>query len=283
MQPTWAAAILYAGLAVIFYAPLLLGWRTFPDGDFTHHFLPFSLFQQSEWLAGRFLPVWNPYTYSGHPFLADVQSAVFYPLGDLLLLLTLPFSSPAARLYFLQLEAVIHVALAGFFTFLFMREISGSGRAALMSGVLFAFSGYLTGYPPLQLAILRTVIWLPLILWLLTRAFADPRRWRWWLGASLAYATALLAGHPQSFLHVSYAVLAWIGFLFFTPRSSEEARKRRSEEGKKGERGALWARVVGVFAFCLPTAAVGLPCPLFRSYPLQYPRPNCCDVVRGLY
>jgi signal transduction histidine kinase len=236
IQPTWAAALFYAGLALIFYAPLLLGWRTFPDGDFTHHFLPFSLFQQSEWLAGRFLPVWNPYTYSGHPFLADVQSAVFYPLGDLLLLITLPFSSPGARLYFLQLEAVIHVALAGFFTFLLVRELSGSRRSALLSGVLFAFSGYLTGYPPLQLAILRTVIWLPLILWLLTRAFADPRRWRLWIGAILAYAVALLAGHPQSFLHVSYAVLAWILFLFLSQRSrlseeSEEAKRRRRKRG----------------------------------------------------
>ncbi|MBX2996997.1 MAG: hypothetical protein KF893_00695 [Caldilineaceae bacterium] len=262
IQPTWVAAILYAGLAGIFYAPLLLGWRAFPDGDFTHHFLHFSLFQQNEWLAGRFLPVWNPYTYSGHPFLADVQSALFYPLGDLLLLITLPFSSPAARLYFLQLEAVIHIALAGFFTFLLVREISGSQRGALLSGVLFAFSGYLTGYPPLQLAILRTVIWLPLILWLLTRAFADPHRWRPWIVAILAYAAALLAGHPQSFLHVSYVVLAWVGFLFFT--------QRRSEETKKGE---LRDRVMGVFAFCLLpfalTAAQWLPSLEFTNYSVR--------------
>ena len=33
-------------LAALFYLPLLLGLRTFPDGDFTHHFLPFSLLQQ---------------------------------------------------------------------------------------------------------------------------------------------------------------------------------------------------------------------------------------------
>ncbi|HRJ42325.1 MAG TPA: hypothetical protein PL105_10605 [Caldilineaceae bacterium] len=44
---------LYCLLAALFYAPFLLGVRTFPDGDFSHHFLPFSLFQQSEWLAGR--------------------------------------------------------------------------------------------------------------------------------------------------------------------------------------------------------------------------------------
>jgi hypothetical protein len=275
IQPTWAAAIFYAGLALIFYAPILLGWRTFPDGDFTHHFLPFSLFQQSEWLAGRFLPVWNPYTYSGHPFLADVQSAVFYPLGNLLLLITLPFSSPAARLYFLQIEAVIHVALAGFFTFLLVREISGSHRGALIGGLLFAFSGYLTGYPPLQLAILRTVIWLPLILWLLTRAFADPRRWRLWIGAILAYAVALLAGHPQSFLHVSYAVAAWVLFLLL-PQRREGTQRRREEERERwreGERQRLGARLMGIFAFfTLPfalTAAQWLPSLEFTNYSVR--------------
>ncbi|MCB0114705.1 MAG: hypothetical protein KDD84_11465 [Caldilineaceae bacterium] len=238
LNSTWGALVLFTGLAALFYLPLLLGLRTFPDGDFTHHFLPFSLFQQQEWLAGRFLPMWNPFTYGGHPFLADVQAAVFYPLGDLLLLLTLPFTGAGTRLYFLQVEAVIHVALAGFFMFLFVRDLSGHRRGGLVAGVLFAFSGYLTGYPPLQLAILRTAIWLPLILWLLIRAFSEPHRWRWWTGAILAYATALLAGHPQTFLHLSYAVGAWILLLFLTQRRKDAK-----------------VRILGTFAFCtLPFA-----------------------------
>ena len=211
---------LYLLLAALFYAPLLLGVGTFPNGDFTHHFLPFSLFQQSEWLAGRWLPVWNPYTYGGHPFLADVQTALFYPLGDLLLLLTLPFTSPAARLYFLQVEAVLHIALAGFFTHLLVQRLTGNRQAAYAAGAFFALSGYLIGYPPLQLAILRTAIWLPLILWLLLRAVDDPSRWRWWIGAAAAWATAFLAGHPQTFLHLSYAVVGWMGMLLAVSRQS---------------------------------------------------------------
>ncbi|MEZ4633381.1 MAG: hypothetical protein R2856_00090 [Caldilineaceae bacterium] len=133
---------------------------------------------------------------------------------------------------------MIHVALAGFFMFLFVRDLSGHRRGGLVAGVLFAFSGYLTGYPPLQLAILRTAIWLPLILWLLIRAFAEPHRWRWWTGAILAYATALLAGHPQTFLHLSYAVGAWILLLFLTQRRKDAK-----------------VRILGTFAFCtLPFA-----------------------------
>src|SRR5688572_5109928 len=85
----WAIAGLFCLLAALFYGPILLGLRAFPDGDFVHHFFPFSLFQHQTLAAGH-LPVWNPYTYGGHPFLADVQAAVYYPLSNLILLLTMP-------------------------------------------------------------------------------------------------------------------------------------------------------------------------------------------------
>jgi hypothetical protein len=207
-HPTRAALGGFSLLAMLFYAPLLLGLRTFPDGDFTHHFLPFSLFQLAA-LRAWHLPIWNPYTYAGHPFLADPQAAVFYPLSNFLLILTAPWSSPGARLYFLQVEALIQVALAGFFVYLLVEALVQNRWAAFTAGCAFAFSGYLIGYPPLQLAILRTALWLPCLLWLLHRGFAAPTQWRWWIGAGLAGATMIFAGHPQTWLHGGYVVGAW--------------------------------------------------------------------------
>jgi uncharacterized membrane protein len=205
-------------LTALFYALILAGQRAFPSGDFSDHFLPFSLFQRAELLAGR-LPLWNPYTFGGHPFLADTQAAVFYPLSNLLLVLTLPWADPAARLYWLQVEAVLHVALAGWFTYLLASDLVRSRPAAILAGCVFAFSGYLTGYPPLQLAVLRTAIWLPLIFWLVRRAFVRPDGWRWWLAGACAYAVAFLAGHPQTFLFLSYALAGWMLFLWATARA----------------------------------------------------------------
>lgn len=204
----WRALLIFAGAALFFYAPILLGLRTFPDGDFTHHFLPFSMFQQHELLAGR-APLWNPYTYSGHPFLADVQAAIFYPISNLLLALTLPLTDPATRLYFLQLEAIAQVALGGWFTYLLARRLMQHHDVAMATGICFAFSGYLTGYPPVQLAVLRTAIWLPLILWLTVRAVESPQRWHRWAAVGAAGAVALLAGHSQTFLYIGYTVAAW--------------------------------------------------------------------------
>jgi hypothetical protein len=196
-------------LAALFYSPVLAGLRAFPDGDFTHHFFPFSLFQHQSLAAGR-LPVWNPYTYGGHPFLADVQAAVYYPLSNFILLLTLPVTDAAARFYWLQVEAVLHTALAGWFAYLWTRDLTGSRWGGLIGGITCALSGYVTGYAPLQLAVLRTASWLPLLWWCLGRAWQSPHQWRWWVGSIASVSASFLAGHSQTFLFLAYATAAWV-------------------------------------------------------------------------
>jgi hypothetical protein len=207
-QPRPAIAFGLSLPVALFYALLLLGLRTFPNGDFTHHFLDFSLFQARA-LATLRLPLWNPHTFGGHPFLADTQAAVFYPLSNLLLAATLPLRSDAARLYLLQWEAVAQTALAGWFVYLLVAELVHIRWAALLAGITFALSGYLVAYPPLQLAVLRTAIWLPLILWLLLRTAHAPQAWRWPLWSAAALAAAFAAGHPQTFLYITYVTVAW--------------------------------------------------------------------------
>lgn len=211
---------LFVMLAALFYLPVLLGFATFPSGDFTDHFLPFAQRMAEAWRTLE-APIWNIHTYAGHPFWADVQAAVLYPVSNLILLLTLPFVSDAARLYFLQVEAVLHIALAGLFTYALVRELTGHRWAGMLAGATFMFSGYLTGYPPLQLAVLRTAIWLPLLLWLLLKAWPHPQRWRYWVGAGVGLAVAFSAGHPQTWMYMAYAVLGWVVTLSFgyrTPR-----------------------------------------------------------------
>ena len=164
--PAFPVALAYGAFVLLFFAPHLLGLTSFPDSDFTRHFLPFSLFQQSAILGLR-LPLWDPYTFSGHPFLADAQSAVFYPVSNALLVLTSFDLSAAGRLYWLQVEAALHIFLACLFTYMLVRRLTGRKMAAFIAGAVFGFSGYLTGYVPLQLGILRVAVWLPAILLLL--------------------------------------------------------------------------------------------------------------------
>ena len=221
----------YCFLAALFFAPYLLGLSAFEDGDFTRHYLPYSFFQQKSLLAGQ-LPVWNPHVNSGHPFLADTESAVFYPVSNILLLLTSFSSSVVGRLYWLQVEALVHIILACSFTFLLVHRLTGNRMAGFAAGLVFGFSGYLTGYPPLQIGILRVAVWLPLILWLLLPEGSGKLKWSRWLWASAVHAGAFYANHPQTFLFLTYAVGGWMLMLAVSCSFRSPPDGRGIEQGK---------------------------------------------------
>ncbi|MBI1882388.1 MAG: YfhO family protein, partial [Chloroflexi bacterium] len=67
-------------------------------------------------------------------------------------------------------EVIAHLWLAAVFMYLFVRQITANRAAAIIASFTFTFSGYLTGYPSQQLAVLEADIWLPLILYFLHRA-----------------------------------------------------------------------------------------------------------------
>lgn len=205
---------------------LLFHWRlitlkmadrqSYLPGDFPAQFWAFATFEVRQLSAGH-LPLWNPYTFAGAPFWADAQSAVLYPFS----LLTLALSGMAGgfSLFALELEAIFHFWLAAAFMYLFARRVTQSRGAGLVAGVVFAFGGYLAGYPSQQLAVLEVDVWLPLILFFLDRAFLrrapteitfrTPPNLRDLFAAGIAWGLALLAGHPQSWMLVGYTMVAY--------------------------------------------------------------------------
>ncbi|MCB0155459.1 MAG: hypothetical protein KDF65_11745, partial [Anaerolineae bacterium] len=226
----WLSLLLFAGLVALFYwrilTPNLADRQSFPPGDFAHQFWAFATFEVRELSAGR-LPLWNPYTFAGAPFWADVQSAVFYPFSLLTILLSAPWGF---SLFALELEAIAHFWLAATFMYLFVRRITASRAAALIAALTFTFSGYLTGYPSQQLAVLEANVWLPLILFFLHRAYGggnaaqaqspplphSPTPYSSLIFAGTAWGLTLLAGHPQSALIVAYLSSAYLIFLHLT-------------------------------------------------------------------
>lgn len=211
----WVDSLLLLCLCLLFFwrdlTPVLADRWAFAAGDFTDQFYAFAQYKATR-LQNHELPLWNPYTFAGHPFLADIQSAVFYPLSLLTVLLT---SSTGFSYRALEWEALAHYPLVAIFTYLLARRLTRSRAGGLTSAIVFTFSSYLTSYPPLQLAILETVVWLPLI-WLLLDVAADrlaaganAAASRWMVVAALILGGALLAGHPQSGMLVAYASLAY--------------------------------------------------------------------------
>ncbi len=202
----FAALVFIAALVLLFFwrilTPRLEDRAVFPPGDFTDQFWMFRVYEARAFAQGR-LPLWSDNFNSGHPFLADVQSALFYPIGLVWTLLVVATRGADFTLFDLEVEAILHFILAGAFTYLFAKRLLGSRIPALVSALTFTFGGYLTSYPPQQLAILETATWLPLILLLLD--YALERGWRYYLGAGVALGVAALAGHPQTLMFVGYA------------------------------------------------------------------------------
>ncbi len=205
----WALA-LWSLTWFLFFFPLLTGQSRLPNSDFSGQFHAFGLFQAQEVSAGH-LPVWSPGSYGGFPFAADTQSAVFYPLRWLTILLSLPWGFTYQAL---QLEGLLHIWLAGVFTYFLAHNITKERWSSLIAAIALGLGGYLTSYPLLQLAVLETFVWLPLVLLLLRLGVKGQRPLPYLLAAGITLGISALAGHPQTFLHASYLAAAY--FLFLT-------------------------------------------------------------------
>lgn len=191
--------------------PFIVFWRIWwPDaqlrqvfqyGDFVEQHYPMRVFVADELRHGR-LPLWDPYTFGGEPAVAMSLFAPYYPPGLWQALFPkLPFEA-------LELEAIFHLGLAGIFTFLFVRRLTGHAGAGIISGLAFAIGGYLTSYPMLQLIILETAVWLPAGLWRLEIALAR-RSLGQMAVAGVLFGFGVLAGHPQTFLYIAYLTLTY--------------------------------------------------------------------------
>lgn len=199
----------------------LFSWRFFtpndadrvslPDGDFTQQFYVFRSFAYDEFRQGRF-PLWMPCIYAGYPYQADPQSATLYPPLWVTMLTLRAMNYGHYPLSALVTEVLAHLLATSLFTYAFLRAEKLRRPAAMAGAVVFAYGGFLTGYPLLQSAIAETATWLPLAL-LGARRFADGKRTGGLALSSVALSLSVLAGHPQTTLFIFYLTLAYWLFL----------------------------------------------------------------------
>jgi len=153
------------------------------------------------------IPLWNPYAFSGYPLLANLQSAVFYPLNILFFI----FNAKTAWIIYVLAQPV----LAFIFMYLFIRSLSLSKHAALFSGLAFGFIGYFSVW--FEWGVLgHSGLWLPLILYGITKYFKNKSP-KFLAISSIGLACSLFAGHIQTTVYVGLVMLAYYIFLaFFT-------------------------------------------------------------------
>jgi hypothetical protein len=210
LEILWAAlTYLVATLALGF--PALAGkFLVNPRSDQYIAGYAFREFAAASLRDGHGTPLWNPYLFGGMPYVAAMHGDTFYPTA--LLRVVLP--TDAAMTWGL----IVHVVLAGLFTFVFLRRAVGLGfYGALVAGLAYAIGGNVAGLvSPGHDGKLYISALLPLVLLFVHRGVRDGRAWSW--GAlALAVTLAILTPHPQLLQYLLLVAGAYGLYLAFSP------------------------------------------------------------------
>lgn len=135
---------------------------------------------------------WNPYQGLGAPLIANVQSAVYYPLN--LLYRFLPFSLGWSW------QVILQIVLGGIFMILFLRSLKLSWPAQTLGTLAWVGSGFFVAWLEWN-TLVQVAIWLPLLLLAVDEKL-------WWLIAFTA-TLSFLAGNLQIFGYIFLFNLAY--------------------------------------------------------------------------
>ena len=169
--------------------------------------------------SGGGVPLWNPYLMGGMPYVAAMHGDTFYPTA--LLRVVMPTDAAMTWGY------MLHVVLAGLFTFTFLRRAVGLGfYGALIGGLAYAAGGNLAGLvSPGHDGKMYVATLLPAVLFLVHRGVRDGRAWSW--GAlAIAITLAILTPHPQLLQYLLLVVGAYALFVAFSAGSNGVALPR---------------------------------------------------------
>ncbi|MCK4588222.1 YfhO family protein [Candidatus Woesebacteria bacterium] len=190
-----------------------LKWEEYPAGvpiknqeitDSFSQFYPWRSLVGESWRAGK-VALWNPYMFSGTPFLATLHSSALYPLNVLYVFLS--DLNAWTGLVFLQ------IFLAAIFMYLFLIDLKIKKEASFLGAIVFSFSGYMVAW--LEFATGgHAGLWLPLLL-LFEHRLIKSEKSIWLLPISVVFFFIFTAGDFQVPLYICTAYILFGSFLLF--------------------------------------------------------------------
>ncbi|MCL4390448.1 MAG: YfhO family protein [Patescibacteria group bacterium] len=142
------------------------------------------------------VPWWNPYSFSGAPLLANLQSAVFYPLNLLYIFDNFPLVW--------SWQIVFQVILGGLFMWLYLRHFRLHLFAQALGVLTWVGSGFWLSWLEWN-TLVQAVLWLPLLL-----LCVEKLNFKYGLIFVFALTASFLAGHLQTFAYVFSVVSLYI-------------------------------------------------------------------------
>ncbi|MGO8675173.1 MAG: hypothetical protein ACLQVX_04810, partial [Limisphaerales bacterium] len=157
---------LLAVLTLVSFPQVFLGSQTFIYKDFGLFSYPIAYhFRESFWQGE--IPLWNPLSNCGVPFLAQWNTQVLYPPALFYLLFPLSWS--------LGVFCLLHQIWGGWGMFLLAHRWTHNRFAAAFAGIVFSFNGLMLNslmWP----ATIAGLGWMPWVVWLAERAWREGGR-----------------------------------------------------------------------------------------------------------
>lgn len=221
----------------------------FKAGYAFRHFAGESLKQ------GQGIPLWNPYLFGGMPYVAAMHGDVFYPTALLRMLLPTDVA--------MTWGFIIHMVLAGGFSYLFVRALGLSFASALVGGIAYLLSGTIASYAsPGHDGKLFVSALLPLALYAVHRGVFDGRRWAWGLLA-IVVGLQVLSPHPQL---LQYSLLVTGAYALFAAWRVSRLHAVGAAAGAGGvATGNPWLRLVA----SLGAVALGMAMGAIQYWPVR--------------
>ncbi len=154
--------------------------------------------------AGQGIPLWNPFSYCGLPYVGGLPGPMFFPTSILYYIMPLERA--------IGWSILLMMLSGGLFAYLWVRELGLSRWSGAFAAVAWAFTGWVAstlagGHDGRQF----TILLLPLAMFGLERGLRR-RKLVWFLVMGVAVALQILSPHVQMMYYSSLAVAAWFVF-----------------------------------------------------------------------
>jgi hypothetical protein len=193
----WRVQYLLGLFILLPFLFMLLQGKVIYWGTASLQFIPWSSFTIDSLLSGG-IPLWNPFNGLGAPFIANYQTAVFYPLNWLLFPCYIFWGVRGLAFGFTFLVAV-HLLIAAIgFSFL-LRSMGRTPASQFMGSFCWVFGGYIISRVSF-LSMVWAFAWVSWILLFILKLRVSPQNKQvknyLWLTAFLCLQ--LLCGHAQT-------------------------------------------------------------------------------------
>ena len=188
----WRFAVLLALLIAACFPQVVAGLEGFAYLDYGQFSYPLAFYQREAFWRGE-VPLWNPLSNCGSPFLAQWNTLPLYPLSLVYLVLPLPWS--------LSVFCLLHLFLAGVGMYFLAYRWTGNRLAAALGGTAFAFNG-MTWYALMWTGTIAALGCLPWVVLAMERAWRKGGRYL--VVAAFVGAVQMLSGG------VEVVILTWL-------------------------------------------------------------------------